>query len=64
MYQPQVFHPGKNASSITVTTLSASEVMQLIPRLLAEHAGCERVEVSLGGGFLFAVDCHGQTINR
>ena len=63
MYQLQVFHPGASASTITVTTTSATEVLGLIPKLLKEHPTCDRVVVTLGATILFAVDCHGQTIS-
>ena len=62
MYALKVFHPGEAVARQTHTATSADEVMRLIPKLLADHPGCERVEVHSATVKLFAVDCEGQRI--
>jgi hypothetical protein len=45
-----------------INAQNASEALALIPRILAEHHGCERVVVMMGTVRLFAVDCAGNTM--
>ncbi|MDO9338420.1 MAG: hypothetical protein Q7T61_18660 [Caulobacter sp.] len=47
-----------------VKARSAVEVMEVIPRLLEEHDGCERVSAIAGDNFLFSVDCEGNRMSR
>ena len=60
-YTLQVFHAGKPAPSAIVHSARASEVLDLIPKLLAEHAGCSHIDVLSQHVKLFSVDCNGNT---
>jgi hypothetical protein len=64
MYDLRVYHPGEDIPAKFVTAPSATEALDLIPKLLAEHDGCERVSVLARGTFLFSVDCKGHRMNR
>jgi hypothetical protein len=64
MYVLRVYHGGEHYPSKTVSAATAPEVFELIPKLLAEHQGCERIAVLSGVTFLFSVDCHGQRMDR
>jgi len=62
MYQLQVYYPGDPAQRATYQTSVAAEVIDLVQKALADHAGCERVVVTLSGIRLFAVDCAGNRL--
>jgi hypothetical protein len=62
MYQLLVYYPGKAGVQATFIVERAAEVLDLIPKLLAEHRGCERVVVMLDQTRLFAVDCAGNRL--
>ena len=59
MYQLLVYYADDTAPRQRISVGKASEVLALIPELLAAHAGCERVVVMVGDTRLFSVDCHG-----
>jgi len=59
VYELLVYWPGEAAARTTRTAQRAAEVMDLIPLLLAEHDGCERIVVNSGGARLFSIDCQG-----
>jgi len=63
MYQLLVFFPGKRAPHATVTAATATEALSLIPKLLAEHIGCEHIVVMADRVRLFAVDCKGNRLD-
>ena len=62
MYRLNVIHEGRAHPSETVELASAAAVLTTIPELLARHGDCLRIEVMAGPARLFAVDCHGQTL--
>jgi hypothetical protein len=62
MYQLQVYFPGDPVPQAAYHTQSASAVIDLVQKALADHAGCERVVVTLSGARLFAVDCAGNRL--
>jgi hypothetical protein len=62
MYQLLVFFPGKRGPHATVRVQRASEVLEMIPKLLGDHGGCERVVVMVDHVRLFAVDCKGNRL--
>lgn len=59
MYEVRVFHPGQAHASHVQRFRSAQEMVNAIPRIFEDHAGCERVEVYAELVRLFSVDCHG-----
>jgi hypothetical protein len=59
MYRLEVFYDG--ALQHVELRANAAEVLDAIPELLREHAGCERIVVTFGSARLFAVDCKGNT---
>jgi hypothetical protein len=61
MYHLSVYFPGDRAARATVHVERGLEVLGVIPNLLKEHPGCERVEVHLGATRLFLVDGEGKT---
>ncbi|RYG08980.1 MAG: hypothetical protein EON96_19075 [Caulobacteraceae bacterium] len=63
-YRLEVLYPGEVGAKVAAEVDRATEVMTTIRRLLAEHPGCERIKVYAGGGFIFAVDCRGDTVER
>lgn len=63
MYELRVFHADAPVPIDSVRLARASDVLTAIPELLAQHSGCERIEVLSNGDWLFAVDCHGQRIS-
>lgn len=64
MYDLLVFYPGDapHRPSRRVEATTAAAVLDVIPTLLAEHEGCERVVVMMGVTRLFSVDCHGNRL--
>ena len=62
MYELGVYYPGDTIARSMVEAKRADEALGLIPKLLAEHAGCERVVVMLSGLRLFSVDCAGNRL--
>ena len=63
MYHLRVYKPGETIASAHLTVEVAADVLTSIPRLLAEHDGCERVEVLIGTTHLFSVDCSGNRLD-
>lgn len=61
MYSLVVYASGEHAPLATVRVNGAAEALDTIPRLLAEHHGCERIAVMLHSTLLFSVDCAGNT---
>jgi hypothetical protein len=61
-YLLEVFHPGETTPIERHTVARAADVLELIPRLLESHPGCERVVVMMGQTRLFAVDCTGNRL--
>jgi hypothetical protein len=59
MYQLLVYFPEQRDAHAIVNAHNASDALALIPRILADHHGCERVVVIMGTVRLFAVDCAG-----
>ena len=59
MYRLEVYSAGK-LDHVEVCA-RAGDVLDAIPRLLKEHAGCERIVVMVGATALFSVDCQGNT---
>jgi hypothetical protein len=64
MYTLRVYHGDDRQPTKVVFAASAADVFALIPELLAEYDGCERIAVLMGTVFLFSVDCHGQRMDR
>jgi len=62
MYQLVVFCPNKLGLHETINVAYASEVLELIPNILAEHHGSEHVVVMFGHVRLFAVDREGNRL--
>ncbi len=62
MYQLLVYYPEKPGVHATIVAERAAEVLDLIPKILAEHDGCERVVVTYDQVRLFAVDCAGNRL--
>ena len=62
MYELGVYYPGDIIARKMVEAKRAEEALGLIPKLLAEHDGCERVVVMLSGLRLFSVDCAGNRL--
>jgi hypothetical protein len=62
MYRLLVYYPETKGSHLTVTAERSAEVLDLIPRLLSEHLGCEHIVVFMGETRLFAVDCAGNRL--
>ena len=62
MYQLLVYYPERSDAHAMINAQNAFEALALIPRILAEHHGCERVVVMMGTVRLFAVDCAGNTM--
>jgi hypothetical protein len=48
MYHLLVYFPGETVAVATIHTPRGSEILRLIPKLLAEHDGCEHIVV-MGG---------------
>lgn len=61
MYHLSVYFPGDPVARTTLHVERGVEVLGIIPDLLKEHPGCERIEVHLGATRLFFVDCEGNT---
>jgi len=62
MYEVQVYYPGDLIARKTVKAARATQALDLIPQLLAEHDGCEHIVVMVSGVRLFAVDRGGNTL--
>jgi len=62
VYTLQVFYPGDSTVRQTVRVDRAADVLTIIPELLEQHDGCERIVVLLDAVRLFAVDCQGNRI--
>ena len=62
MYELVVHHPGPGVATERVKLARSSDVLDMIPRLLARHHGCERIDVMYSGGKLFSVDCAGNEL--
>ena len=62
MYTLQVFHAGSPTVTETHEVKHGADVLSTIPRLLAQHADCEKVVVLLGPTRLFSVDCKGNRL--
>lgn len=62
MYQLLVYYPGTKGVAATVDARSAVDVLELIPKILADHEGCEHVVVMFNSVRLFAVDCAGNRL--
>jgi hypothetical protein len=60
MYQLCVINPGHD-KPLTIRLQRPSEVLEMIPRLVADHPDCDRIEVYGVNGLLFSVDCAGVT---
>lgn len=59
MYTLRVYQQDDPVATETLTCDRAADVLEAIPRLLARHARCERIEVHAGALRLFSVDCEG-----
>ncbi len=62
MYTLTVHYPDAPVPTDSRAALTASEVLKLIPEVLAAHPECERVVVSVAGTRLFAVDRKGNRV--
>ncbi len=62
MYQLLIYFPDSETARATIQVDKARDVLALIPKLLAEHEGCEHIVVLFNQTRLFAVDCHGNRI--
>lgn len=62
MYSLHVFYSGIPAPRAVVNAQDAEQAMSQVRDLLAQHQGCERVEVHAGAVKLFAVDCEGNRL--
>jgi hypothetical protein len=63
MYRLEVRYPKQRSPAQTRWVESAADVLTVIPELLKEHQGCERIIVWLDTARLFAVDCNGHRLN-
>lgn len=61
-YTLRVFHEGSPLPIETARASRAPEVLERIPELLKKHPGCHRIHVETVAGFLFMVDCNGETV--
>ena len=60
MYELLVYYPeDPTLVRKSVRVDRGNEVVALIPKLLAEHVGCERIVVTAHNVRLFSVDCAG-----
>jgi hypothetical protein len=57
MYRLLVFNPAHPDAPLTVKLATATEVLEMIPRLAGDHPECDRIEVFGPRGMLFSVDC-------
>ena len=62
MYRLEVFHPGERLPVEAVTLSRAADVLLTSPELLAKHAQCEKVVVSIDCPRLFSADCKGNAV--
>lgn len=62
MYQLLVYFPGSDVVRATIDVEKAADVLTLIPKILAEHEGCEHIVVMFRDIRLFAVDCTGNRL--
>lgn len=62
MYQLLVYYPADEGVRVTHSVNRGADVLTLIPRLLSEHLGCERVVVKFNSERLFSVDCAGNRL--
>lgn len=58
-YVLKVFYKSESVPREIIGGDRGSEVLAMIPRLLARHPGCYRVRVHLGDTLLVSVDCRG-----
>ena len=63
-YRLLVFHEGASSPTATATVSRAPEVLEQITGLLTKHPDCHSIRVEGPSGFLFAVDCKGNTISE
>ena len=61
-YKLWVYFPGDTVVREIVTVDRPAAVLTAIPRLLAEHDGCEHIVVTFENTRLFAVDCAGNRL--
>ena len=62
MYQLLVYFPGSDVVRATIEVERSADVLARIPKLLAEHEGCEHIVVMFKDMRLFAVDCTGNRL--
>ncbi len=62
MYQLLVYFPGSEGARARINIDRGSDVVAMIPKLLAEHEGCEHIVVMLNDVRLFAIDCAGNRL--
>lgn len=60
VYRLEVIHPDGRIERVTISR--ASDVLDAIPGLLAQHTGCDRIIVYADAQRLFAVDCQGNQL--
>lgn len=62
LYTLTVVHEGRAYPTETIGCPTAADVLEIIPRLLAQHPDCHRIHVRLHALPLFSVDCSGDTV--
>lgn len=64
MYHLLIYYPGDPAHrpSQRIEARDPKAIVDTIPKVLAEHDGCERVVVMMGVTRLFSVDCAGNRL--
>ncbi len=62
MYQLLVYYPDTKGVAATIDARRAVDALELIPKILSDHEGCEHVVVMFNSVRLFAVDCAGNRL--
>ena len=61
MYRILVFFSDAKRPTLTMMIKLSTDVTRALPGIIADHEGCERVEVNRDGMRLFSMDCAGKT---
>lgn len=56
MYQLSVFYPGESNPRHLASLARAGEILAQLTQQLGAHVQCDRIEISMDGAKLFAVD--------
>ncbi|OJU10068.1 MAG: hypothetical protein BGN86_11740 [Caulobacterales bacterium 68-7] len=64
LYQMLVYFPGEAGARAVLNAGKGAQVATLVPELLADYPGCERIVVKLNASHLFTLDGAGNPIQR